>query len=248
MAATPANSSALNTEIAKIEEYKTLKLTCDTYTDRLYLQIKEDNVADLSTWLAQDGHKAGDITYLPVYTDEAKTAVDGYLVVLFTGVKDNTMNLVNVRHILVEVPDTAAEEAKTEAKAKLEKIQTKWLANGGTDEAFAALVKDNSADPGSKENGGLYEDVYPGQMVTNFNDWCFDKSRMTGDTGIVESDYGYHVMFFSSYSEKTYRDHLITSDLLDEFMTEWQSNLIDNAVLEVLNTSKIDKDIMLSNS
>ena len=33
-------------------------------------------------------------------------------------------------------------------------------------------------------------------MVTNFNDWIFDASRKPGDTGIVESDYGYHIIYF----------------------------------------------------
>jgi hypothetical protein len=33
-------------------------------------------------------------------------------------------------------------------------------------------------------------------MVQSFNDWCFDASRQAGDTDIVETNYGYHVMYF----------------------------------------------------
>ena len=33
-------------------------------------------------------------------------------------------------------------------------------------------------------------------MVDTFNDWCFDASRQPGDTGIVKTTYGYHVMYF----------------------------------------------------
>ena len=33
-------------------------------------------------------------------------------------------------------------------------------------------------------------------MVEEFNDWCFDAARKPGDTGIVETPYGYHVMYF----------------------------------------------------
>ena len=33
-------------------------------------------------------------------------------------------------------------------------------------------------------------------MVETFNDWCFDPSRQVGDTGIVKTNYGYHVMYF----------------------------------------------------
>ena len=33
-------------------------------------------------------------------------------------------------------------------------------------------------------------------MVQAFNDWCFDESRAYGDYGLVQTNYGYHVMFF----------------------------------------------------
>jgi hypothetical protein len=33
-------------------------------------------------------------------------------------------------------------------------------------------------------------------MVQPFNDWCFDAGRQYGDYDLVQSSYGYHVMFF----------------------------------------------------
>ena len=33
-------------------------------------------------------------------------------------------------------------------------------------------------------------------MEQEFNDWCFDASRETGDYGIVKTTHGYHIMFF----------------------------------------------------
>ena len=33
-------------------------------------------------------------------------------------------------------------------------------------------------------------------MVKEFEDWSFDASRKYGDTGLVKSTYGYHIMFF----------------------------------------------------
>ena len=223
--AKPENSSALNTEIAKIEEYKELGLTCDVYTDRLYMQIEEDSIEDLNNWITED-HAAGDMTYVPVYSDEAKTVVDGYLVVLFTDATDNTMNLVNVRHILIEVADTTSTEEMEEAKATAEALQTQWLADGGTEDAFIALVSENSSDTGSSENGGLYEDVYPGQMVTNFNDWCFDEERKAGDYGIVETEHGYHLMYFVGTSETTFREYMVENTIRNEEYNNWLTDLV----------------------
>ena len=33
-------------------------------------------------------------------------------------------------------------------------------------------------------------------MVPEFNDWCFDEKREPGHSGIVKTDYGYHLMYF----------------------------------------------------
>ena len=243
--AKPTNSSALNTAIAAIETYKDTKLTCNSYTDRLYMQIKEDNVEDLNKWSTED-HKAGDMTYFPVYNDEAKTEIDGYLVVLFEGMKDNNMSLVNVRHILMSADSTASTEAKAEVKAKLEALQTQWLADGGTEEAFIALVKDNSADPGSKENGGLYEDVYPGQMVTAFNDWCFAEGRKTGDYGIVETEHGYHLMYFAGNSETTFREYMVENTLRNEEYNKWLSDLVGKVSATVHTIKYLSLDTALN--
>ena len=53
-------------------------------------------------------------------------------------------------------------------------------------------------DPGSQQTGGLYENVTQGQMVPEFDAWCFDEARQTGDHGLVKTTYGYHVMYFVS--------------------------------------------------
>ena len=29
-----------------------------------------------------------------------------------------------------------------------------------------------------------------------FNDWIFDETRVTGDTGLVKTEFGYHIMYF----------------------------------------------------
>ena len=106
---------------------------------------------------------------------------------------------VDVRHILIlSDPDndgTATDEEKAAAQAKAEELLAAYLADP-TEEHFADLAIENSEDPGSQSKGGLYEGVTEGQMVDTFNDWCFDKARKPGDTGIVETSYGFHVMYF----------------------------------------------------
>ena len=99
----------------------------------------------------------------------------------------------NVRHILF------TEETYGSADAALEKATAvrKEFSNGEkTAEAFGTLAEKYTEDTGSAANGGQYLNVRKGQMVEAFEDWCFDEARTVGETGIVETDYGYHLMYF----------------------------------------------------
>ena len=247
VAAKPADAAALNEEIKKIELYEELNLTCDTYTDRLFLDVKKDQIEGVNEWLLEDGHKAGDITYVPIYTNaETKDEIDGYLVLLFHDMDENNMNLVNVRHILISASDTASEEDKATAKQKAEDLQAEWLKNGGTEEAFIALVKDNTEDTGSAETGGLYEDVYPGQMVTAFNDWCFDSSRKAGDYGIVQTEHGYHLMYYVGAGETTFRNFMVENNLRSEDYNTWLTGMVEKVSATVHSIKYLDLDMALT--
>ncbi|NLB36429.1 MAG: hypothetical protein GX824_03895, partial [Clostridiales bacterium] len=111
------------------------------------------------------------------------------------------LNTIDVRHILVkfnESSSTPTAKEKADAKEKAEEIYKEWKDGKATEDSFAELAKEKTEDEGSKENGGLYDDVRSGSMVDSFDNWCFDKARKAGDTGIVESTYGYHIMYFVS--------------------------------------------------
>lgn len=211
-------------------------------------------------WVTDAQRTAGDMTVIPNETETTNEAgtttktMTGYYVVMFDGATDNTFPLVNVRHILVPYEGgttgkngqkTYTDEEKAAAKTKAEELLAQFTSGEATEDAFAALAKENSTDGGSKENGGLYEDVYPGQMVRNFNDWCFDESRKPGDTGIVESDYGVHVMYFVGDSETTYRDYMITKELRSADMAKWEESLAETVTVELVDTSKVNTDLVI---
>ena len=129
---------------------------------------------------------------------------------------------INIRHILImpQTPETGEEateeetaaaeaEALEAAAAEAQRIYQLWLDGEATEDSFAALAQEYSQD-GSATSGGLIENVYPGQMVAEFNDWCFDPDRKIGDTGIVQTQYGFHIMFFSGVT-----DHFTWKDAVD---------------------------------
>ena len=77
-----------------------------------------------------------------------------------------------------------------------------------TEDSFASLAEQYSADTGSvgedasNGGGGLYTDIAKGQMVAPFEDWVYDESRQPGDTGIIMTNYGWHVMYFVSKADE----------------------------------------------
>ena len=101
-----------------------------------------------------------------------------------------------------------------------------------TEDSFAALANELSADAGSNTNGGLYTKIYKNQMVTEFNDWCFDASRQSGDTGIVygeSSNYkGYHVIYFVG-DDVPYWQVQAENALRNTDTEAWLDGLLDSA-------------------
>ena len=193
----------------------------------------------LGEWLYDDARQAGDSAVL----EDSDSS--NYYVVVFNGRSRNEYNTVNVRHILI-VPEeknddgTYTDAAWTAAEQKAQSLLDEWKAGEHTEDSFAFLAAENSADTGSASNGGLYEEVYPGQTVDAFDAWCFDAVRQPGDTGIVKTKYGYHVMYFSSVCEHPYwyvraeSDYLnkLSADVSEEVSAKFESaESVQNAAL-----------------
>jgi peptidyl-prolyl cis-trans isomerase D len=95
-------------------------------------------------------------------------------------------------HILLAykgAPQSSATRTKEEAQTLANDLLAQAKANPGN---FAMLAMANSDDPGSKNNGGEYDNITPGQMVPQFNDFVFNNA--IGTIGVVETDYGFHVI------------------------------------------------------
>ena len=177
-------------------------------------------------WMKAD-RKAGDVE---VFAD-AEEDPAGYTVVMFLDREDNHYPTVNVRHILVKAEadedGNYSDEAKEAAQKRAEEILAEYEAGPKTEESFAALAEEYSEDTGSNTNGGLYENVYRGQMVKEFEDFCFAEHK-PGDTGIVYGESGsyagYHVMYYVGEGQ-LYSSYLAETELRSEAMTNWSAEL-----------------------
>lgn len=156
---------------------------------------------------------------------------NGYTVIYLSALPHkDTVKPVDVRHILIAFPtdddgnvEDLTDDQKLEYYEKAKSVYDQYLANP-TEDNFATLASTNSEDPGSKDNGGLYEEVNVGDMVDAFNDWCFDAARKPGDTGIIETEYGYHIMYYvgNDHDEtwKTTVKTALSNEAFNSFDTE----------------------------
>lgn len=251
-----ADLDELNTAISEMSINEGTEASATVYTD----QARSGINTYLADWITDESRQEGDITSIEVpstVTDENGEdleTVSAYYVVMYTGKNDNETDLINVRHILVgfsgdqNEDGTYTDEVKEAARTSAEEILNEWKSGDATEDSFAELANSKSTDTGSNTNGGLYENVYPGQMVAAFNDWCFDANRKAGDTGIVETSYGYHVMYFVGATGETYRDYQIVNDLRTADMNTWLEGLLENYTVTMGDTSYMRKNISLSSS
>lgn len=184
------------------------------------------NLGAFKEWL-MGSRKAGDVTVIE------NASSDGYTVIAFIDRNDNHYATAQVRHILVKAEadedGSYSDEAKAAAKAKAEDLLAQWKAGDKTQDSFAALAEEYSEDTGSNTNGGLYDAVPKGQMVEEFDEFCFEGHKQ-GDTAIVygeTSSYaGYHVMYYVGEGE-LYSNVIAKNALLNQDMSEWLQSQVE---------------------
>ena len=237
----------------EINKDEKTKPTASRFEDQLVPQVSHKDVRE---WLISKDLKEGDLTVIENSTGEGdKKEVKGYYVVRFGSLDENRFNLKDVRHILIKFEGgkynsttgqtTFTDAEKKAALEKAEKIYNEWVKSGASEEDFKDLVEEHSGDTASVEDGGLYENVYPGQMVEKFEDFCYDENRKAGDHGIVESTYGYHIMFFVGDSDVTYRDFMIKAELRADELEEWLDDLVEKLDYELVSKKHVEMDMRL---
>ena len=217
----------LDGNIADADEFKA-KVLALTNAEATETTVAGSSLStDYAEWMKDASREEGN-------TEMVKTD-SGYYVLYYIGRDNNDYNTVNVRHILIKaVADENGEysdEAKKAAEEKAEELLAQWEDGAATEDSFAELASSSTEDGGSKDNGGLYEDVRKKQMVASFNDWCFDEDRQPGDTGIVfneDANYcGYHVMYFSGNGDN-YRMVIAENSLRSDDYNSWYEEASKN--------------------
>ncbi len=83
---------------------------------------------------------------------------------------------------------------------KAQKVMDTWTAGEKTEDSFAALVKENTEDTNTQENGGKLAGFAKGDLSKVYGEsmdsWVTEESRKAGDCELVKTESGYHMVFF----------------------------------------------------
>ena len=207
--------------------------------DTLYTYVQASSLSPegMSEWCYDEARQYGDMA---TFSDES-----AYYVLFFIDRHDIDYNVVNMRHILVQPTQnedgTVSDENAEAAIAETDSYLKEWEASDGTEETFAAMANQYSDDTGSNTNGGLYTDIYKGQMVRPVNDWLFDPERQIGDVTIVQSSFGYHLMYFAG-TGANYKTTTVSAAMQTEDYEKW---LADTTATAAVNLKENVGSVML---
>ncbi len=190
-------------------EYTNQAYANDSVTEKLF------SIKDGETFVIED--ETGGVVYVGMLTQRKG--------------RDTSAATRSVRHILFK-HDTYKDDTV------VKQVYNDWIESGATVEEFTRLAAEYSEDPGSANNGGLYEGVKPGEMVDEFNDWLFDTARVVGDHAIVESkSFGWHIMYFEADGEPAWKTAVKTylqnaeSERIVKAATDSCDPTVDKAIL-----------------
>lgn len=203
-----ANAMASDEDMTQEEAEKTAIASYEQRIDATVTGSDTPFSDEINEWLFSDDTSVGSKNS---YIDESTG--NAYLILKTEKAKLLDDETYSVRHILIQPEEEGtetdesgnakySEEQMESAKSKAEEILKEFNSGDKTEYSFALLAEQNSTDTGSTSAGsngafgGLYEGVSLGQMVPSFEEWSIDSQRKYGDTDIVESDFGYHIMFF----------------------------------------------------
>ncbi|MBB3114109.1 foldase protein PrsA [Paenibacillus phyllosphaerae] len=206
------------------------KKKSEEQTNSFYDQVKTaaDSSEDLKKQLDDAKLTESDIKYFysmitNIMDNEQSKVTDEAVQKQFEASKDD-YNVVTLRHILVATSDSSTgEELRTEEEALKRAQEVKKKLDAGGD--WTTLAKEYSDDPGSKDNGGLYDAQAVGGYVTEFKDAA--NTQEIGKIGEpVKTTYGYHVIKVEKREATTF----------DKLTDDEKTTIKQNLASESLNT------------
>ncbi|GIQ67283.1 hypothetical protein DUZ99_09115 [Xylanibacillus composti] len=146
---------------------------------------------------------------------------------------EHQYTIATVSHILIGTNDpNTDEEIRTMEEALERANEVKAKLDAGED--FGALAAEYSDDPGSKDNGGTYEDAPVNNWTPGFREATIDLPiNQVSDP--VETVYGYHIIKVLERHQQTFEEveDQVASAAANEYFSNFMENELRDMVEEV---------------
>jgi parvulin-like peptidyl-prolyl isomerase len=141
---------------------------------------------------------------------------------------------VNVRHILLLTTDDEGEPLDEEVLEEKEQLAQELLERVNAGENMDELVEEYSEDPGAQYNFGYYDVEKNAGYAPEFEEWSLNSQ--IGDTGIVETDFGFHIM--KTYKVTSFDDIrlAVKRDLQTTIYSERITAWVDEYYIEIFDS------------
>jgi hypothetical protein len=167
----------------------------------------------ISDWLFDDERQEGDTTVIEDSSNNqyyALSFVQRYL---------DTTPTATVRVLMTQDMDG-------------QDILDEWEAGEATEDSFAELCNEYSADSGNVADGGLMENITWDSVSSDIAEWIFENGRESGDTTYITTDEGYtYVMYYVSQGEPEWKAD-VAEVLLEDAQTEYMDNISADITVE----------------
>ena len=243
-----AEAQALAQEIQeRLDAGEEAQTLADEYSEQLFSAYSHTTTMGSSLsaslyadWLFDAGRQAGDTTIEE--NDGSASNTYTYYVIQFDHRERDDSPTADVRHILISAGQSPTEESFAQAEEEAQALLEQWKAGEATEDSFAALAVQYTADTASQSSGGLYTGIASiDGLEPNFLNWALDPARQPGDTGIVKNEsssiQGWHIMYFVGWDDPAWM-YDVKSPWRNEDTSEWLTSLSDSA--EVIHGSGLN--------
>lgn len=217
-------------EILKLADEKEKK-SLEEHDPSLIKNVSVEGLPSaLRSWLLDPSRKEGDVHVIDINQQ--------VMLVYFIKRERPEKPDFTTRHILLMLDQSKdLEEAKSEAQKKVDGILKEYKEKGESEDAFAELAEKYSEDPGSKDKGGLYENVRPGSFIPEYEAWSLDPARKEGDVEAIFTDNqaykGFHIIYFKKIGSPVWKT-AVQQALASEKFNAWIKDNKDKMSFETV--------------
>lgn len=218
----------------EIGESEDAKVYADSLVEQYKLQYEQNNL-DFNEALTNAGYenieafketiisdyKMGEVSKKYIKEKITDKEIEKYY-------KDKISDEMNVKHILVipQVAEGASDDAKGEAEAEAYNKAVNLIKKLDEGADFETLAKENSDDTASAANGGVINNVTKEGFVTEFYNAAYNLQDGKYTKEPVKSEYGYHIIYRVSKTEKAPLEELkesIKDSIIEEKLQNEQN-------------------------